>query len=65
MVGPRSTSNLVDLFGPVTLQMHAQSVAETNDTIADATPTGIFGIDSPSYLGEGTIGDNPNFPLKL
>ena len=58
-----STSPRVNLFGPVTLEVHATDVEETNDTIADATATRIVGIDSPSFLGAGYIGDNPNFPL--
>jgi len=58
-----STSPRVNLFGPVTLEVHATDVEETNDTIAEATPTGIVGVDSPSFLGAGYIGDNPNFPL--
>ncbi|HPM79830.1 MAG TPA: GEVED domain-containing protein, partial [Candidatus Anammoximicrobium sp.] len=59
-----STSNRVNLFGPVTLQIHATDVSETNDTFADATKTNILGIDSPAYLGRGMIGDNANFPLR-
>ncbi len=59
-----STSNRVDLFGPVTLDVHATDVAETNDTFAAATQTHIMGIDSPAYLGRGVIGDNANFPLR-
>ena len=48
-----STTPRVNLFGPVTLKVHATDVEETNDTIADATQTGIVGVDSPSFLGAG------------
>ena len=59
-----STSGRVNLFGPATLTVQATDVRETNDTLADATPTGITGIDSPSFTGNGYLGDNPNFPLQ-
>jgi len=59
-----STSARVNLFGPVTLYVHATDVEEVNDSLATATPTGIVGIDSPSFLGHGYIGDNENFPLR-
>jgi len=62
-VGP-STSNRVNLYGPVTLGTLQTTVAESNDTIATATDTGILGGNSPKYVVTGTIGDNPNFPLK-
>ena len=59
-----STSARVNLFGPVTLVVHATDVAEVNDSIATATPTGIVGLDSASFLGKAYIGDNENFPLR-
>ncbi|MCU0979611.1 MAG: PPC domain-containing protein [Pirellulaceae bacterium] len=59
-----STSARVNLFGPVTLVSHATDVEEVNDSIATATPTGIFGLDSAPFLGQGGIGDNENFPLR-
>jgi len=59
-----STSARVNLFGPVTLYVHANDVREENDSLATATPTGIVGLDSAPFIGRGYIGDNENFPLR-
>ena len=59
-----STSGRVNLFGPVTLKVHSVTVDEANDTMAQATPTGVAGLDSAPFFGSGVIGDNPNLPLR-
>ncbi|MCH5376960.1 MAG: PPC domain-containing protein, partial [Planctomycetes bacterium] len=59
-----STSGRVNLFGPVTLTVHATDVDEVNDTMAQATPTGVAGLDSPPFIGSGAIGDNQNHLLR-
>ena len=62
-LGP-STSNRINLYGAVSLGTLIPTVAESNDTIAAATDTGIAGINSPKYVVTGEIGDNANFPLE-
>ena len=68
-----TTSNKINLFGSVyvvtdtnvlrTPVQEQSADPDSNDTLATATPTGISGFNSPKYVGQGAIGDNPNLPL--
>jgi VCBS repeat-containing protein len=68
-----SSSNKINLFGAVyvvtdtnVLRSPVQeqsSNPDSNDTLATATATGISGFNSAKYVGQGSIGDNPNLPL--
>ncbi|MFP6752981.1 MAG: PPC domain-containing protein, partial [Pirellulaceae bacterium] len=67
--GQVTTSNKVNLFGPVFVLNDPQAptppivIAEPNETTLQSTATGITGVNSPTFLGRGQIGDNSAFQV--
>ena len=62
--GTASTSGRINLMGPAVLSLEQSlttrdvTVAEPNDTLATATPTGIGTEKVVTFVGTGQIGDN-------